>query len=107
MRIFDVLWYVWNLLICRKTGNTWTTLVFLPHPPVQIAKHTTAQSPMPYASHITEIHCDFSKHQRKAIAHHLRTNAEGGSCEGVKRSSSAIKITGTGEHAADVPCGGT
>lgn len=106
MGILDVLRYVWNPLICSKTENTWTTLVFLPHPPVQIAKHTEAQSSAPYASHITEIHCDFSIHQRKAIAH-LCTSTEGGSCEGVKRSSSAIKITGTGEHAADVPCGGT
>lgn len=107
MGILDVLWYVWNPLICSKAGNTWTTLVFLPHPPVQIAKHTAAQSTTPYASHITEIHCDFSEHQRKVIAHLPRTNTKGGSCEGVKRSSSAIKITGTGERAADVPCGGT
>lgn len=107
MGIFNVLWYVWNSLICSKTANTWTTLVFLPHPPAQIAEHSVAQSTTPYASHITEIHCDFSKHQRKAIAHLLHTNTGGSSCEGVKRSSSAIKITGTGQHAADVPCGGT
>lgn len=44
--------------------------------------------------------------KEKTIAH-LCTNTEGGSCEGVKRSSSAIKITGTGEHVADVVCGGT
>lgn len=67
---------------------------------------TEAQSTAPYVSHITEIRCDFSIHQRKSTAH-LCTRIEGGSCEGVKRSSSAIKITGTGEHAADVPCGGT
>lgn len=95
-----------GILLSSKTENTWTTLVFLPQPPVQIAKHTEAQSTAPYTSHITEIHCDFSVHQRKVTAH-LRTSTEAGSCEGVKRSSSAVKITGTGEHAADVPCGGT
>lgn len=36
MGIFNVLRYVWNPLICSKIGNTWTTLVFLPHPPVQM-----------------------------------------------------------------------
>lgn len=104
--VFAVLRYVWNPLISSKTENTWTTLVFFPHPPVQIAQHIAFQSTVPYASHITEIHCDFSEYQSKTIAH-LCTNTEGGGCEGVKRSSSAIKITGTGEHAADVICGGT
>lgn len=95
-----------GILLSSKTENTWTTLVFLPQPPVQIAKHTEAQSTAPYTSHITEIHCNFSVHQRKVTAH-LCTSTEAGSCEGVKRSSSAVKITGTREHAADVPCGGT
>lgn len=84
MGIFLVLWYVWNPLICSKMGNTWTTLVFLPHPPVEIAKHTAAQRTTPYASHITEIHCDFSEHQRKAFTHLLRTNTEGAVVKGLK-----------------------